>query len=54
MLHHGVELGREPISTAPQAAHPGLLRQVGNGLGGLLILLITGVLLVIAVLVKSR
>lgn len=54
MMHHGVELRREPISTGPQAARPSLLRQIGNGLGGLMVLLITGLLLVIAVLVKSR
>ncbi|WP_171015745.1 hypothetical protein [Devosia sp. FKR38] len=54
MVHHGVELGREPLSKVPQVARPGLLRQLGNGLGGLIVLLITGVLLVIAVLLKSR
>lgn len=33
---------------------PGLLRQVGNGLGGLLVLGLSGLILIIVVLVKSR
>jgi len=33
---------------------PGLLRQLGNGLGGLAVLLLTGLILMIVVLVKSR
>mgnify|MGYP003638036365 CR=1 FL=1 len=33
---------------------PGLLRQLGNGIGGLLVLLLSGLILMIVVLVKSR
>lgn len=33
---------------------PGLLRQLGNGVGGLAVLLLTGLILMIVVLVKSR
>lgn len=33
---------------------PGLLRQLGNGLGGLIVLGLSGLILVIVVLLKSR
>ncbi|WP_193336866.1 hypothetical protein [Devosia beringensis] len=33
---------------------PGLLRQLGNGLGGLAVLLLTGLILMIVVVLKSR
>ncbi|HLV83830.1 MAG TPA: hypothetical protein VKY62_08640 [Devosia sp.] len=40
------------IITAEEA-RPGLLRQVRNGIGGLIVLLLTGLVLMIAVLWKS-
>ena len=45
--------GLAAIVTA-EAARPGLLRQLGNGVGGLAVLLLTGLILIIAVLIKSR
>ena len=46
--------GRKTIETlAVQHAPPGLLRQLGNGLGGLVVLLLTGLILMIVVLWKS-
>ena len=46
--------GRETIETlAVQHAPPGLLRQLGNGIGGLVVLLLTGLILMIVVLWKS-
>ncbi|MGV8853888.1 MAG: hypothetical protein ACOH2L_04525 [Devosia sp.] len=32
---------------------PGLLRQLGNGVGGMIVLLLTGLVLIVAVLWKS-
>ncbi|MBU1307514.1 MAG: hypothetical protein KKF33_18580 [Alphaproteobacteria bacterium] len=51
MTHHSLNSADLP-SHPP--GRPGLLRQAGNGLGGLIVLLITGVVLVIAVMLKSR
>ena len=46
--------GRETIETlAVQHGPPGLLRQLGNGIGGLVVLLLTGLILMIVVLWKS-
>ena len=46
--------GRKTIeSTGGDHAQPGLLRQLGNGIGGLVVLLLTGLILMIVVLWKS-
>ena len=45
--------GRNSSSSAMPGG-PGLLRQIGNGLGGLAVLLLTGLILMIVVLLKSR
>ena len=57
MTHQPYDDRREParlsdIITADEA-HPTLGKQVLNGLGGLLVLLVTGVLIVLMVLWKS-
>ena len=49
--HNGPDVA-DIIITA-QEARPGLLRQLGNGVGGLIVLLLTGLILIIAVLWKS-
>ena len=54
MLHKRVETGQAAPATAPTMSAPGMLRQIANGLGGLCVLLITGLVLLIAVMVKSR
>ena len=54
MLHERVENGLLAPTAAPHIARPGILRQIGNGLGGLCVLLLTGLVLLIAVMVKSR
>jgi len=57
MTHQPYEDQREPTRLADIMAademHPTLGRQVLNGLGGLLVLLVTGVLIVALVLWKS-
>ncbi|MGB3338299.1 MAG: hypothetical protein WBA73_14085 [Devosia sp.] len=57
MTHQPYEDRREPIRLADIIAtdevHPTLGRQVLNGLGGLLVLLLTGVVIVALVLWKS-
>jgi len=56
MTHHGLD---DPHShgelhhITSRREQPGLLRQAGNGLGGLLVLLLTGLVLIVAVLWKS-
>ncbi|MDP2781560.1 hypothetical protein [Devosia sp.] len=57
MTHHGYNephrrTAMSDIITAEEA-RPGLLRQIGNGIGGLIVLLLTGLVLMIAVLWKS-
>lgn len=57
MTHRGYnephrQTAMSDIITADEA-RPGLLRQVRNGIGGLIVLLLTGLVLMIAVLWKS-
>ena len=51
--HDGRDSSSSSISSTMPGG-PGLLRQIGNGLGGLVVLLLTGLILMIVVLVKSR
>jgi len=56
MTHHGIDdpqsrLG--PSGGINRADNPGLLRQLGNGIGGMIVLLLTGLVLIVAVLWKS-
>ncbi len=57
MTHQPYEDSREPTRLADiisaDEAHPTFGRQVLNGLGGLLVLMVTGVLIVALVLWKS-
>jgi hypothetical protein len=57
MTHQPYDDRREPARLsdiiAADEAHPGVGRQVMNGLGGLLVLMITGVVVVLLVLWKS-
>ena len=57
MTHQSYENRREPTRLADIIAadevHPTLGRQVLNGLGGLLVLMVTGVVIVALVLWKS-
>ena len=57
MTHQPYDDRREPARLsdiiAADEAHPTLGKQVVNGLGGLLVLLVTGVLIVLMVLWKS-
>jgi|GEM_PF-1404424 hypothetical protein len=52
--HDGRDSSSSSSISSTMPGGPGLLRQIGNGLGGLVVLLLTGLILMIVVLVKSR
>lgn len=56
MTHHGIDDPQprhDLTGSISRGDHPGLLRQLGNGIGGLIVLLLTGLVLIVAVLWKS-